>query len=267
MTEKSYLWDADDYIRNSSAQQEWAYELVRKLDLRGAESVLDVGCGDGRVTAFLASLVPDGRVVGIDNSRDMISTAAASFPRSSVPNLSFHLMDATQISTSVEFDIVFSSAALHWIRNHRAVLEGIAKCLKKSGRILLQMGGKGNAAEMIEVIESLIVGDRWRPYFRSFSFPYWFYGPDEYRVWLQQVGLREIRLQLIQKDMKHSGPEGLAGWIRTAWLPYLEPLPRELRQRFIDEIVAAYTSVYPADGEGTVHVSMVRLEVEAEKTL
>jgi trans-aconitate 2-methyltransferase len=71
----TYSWNAKDYERNSQAQQKWARELIANLNLRGVEDILDLGCGDGKVTAEIARLVRDGSVVGIDNSRQMIDLA------------------------------------------------------------------------------------------------------------------------------------------------------------------------------------------------
>ncbi len=148
-----FRWNAEDYAQHSRPQQKWARELIGKLRLRGPESVLDIGCGDGKVTAEIAYLVPDGRVVGIDNSPAMIALAAERYPRHRHPNLLFRRMDAAALTFSGQFDVVFSNAALHWIRDHRPVLAGILQALKPGGRIVLQMGGRGNAAQMLAISE------------------------------------------------------------------------------------------------------------------
>ena len=127
---KSYRWDADAYARHSSAQLAWAQELIGKLALRGDERMLDIGCGDGRVTAELARLVPRGEAVGVDNSEEMIRRASSAFPAASVANLSFRRMDALSLSFATAFDVTFSNAALHWVRDHRTMLAGVASILK-----------------------------------------------------------------------------------------------------------------------------------------
>ena len=120
--EKQYSWDAEDYAQNSSAQQGWAEELMKKLDLQGYEAVLDIGCGDGRITAELADLLPEGEVLGIDSSADMLDLAREKFSWSTHPNLSFQQRDARDLTSEAEFDVIFSSAALHWVSDHRPVL-------------------------------------------------------------------------------------------------------------------------------------------------
>lgn len=258
-------WDPADYHRHSSAQLAWARELIAKLALQGHERVLDVGCGDGKVTALLAELLPAGSVLGVDNSDEMVGFARTSFPPERAPNVRFRVMDARELAFDAEFDVVFSNAALHWVRDHRPVLRGIARSLRPGGRCLLQMGGRGNAAGVLGVMDVLIVSDRWASHFRGFSFPYGFHGPEEYRDWLAQAGLRPRRVELIPKDMVQAGSEGLAGWLRTTWMPYTRRVPPARREALVVEIVEDYLRRHPPDEDGSVHVAMVRLEVEADK--
>lgn len=94
----TYSWNAKDYEKNSLAQQKWARELIANLNLTGVEDILDLGCGDGKVTVEIAQLVGDGSVVGIDNSRQMIDLAKENYPQNKHPNLSFQIMDASDLS-------------------------------------------------------------------------------------------------------------------------------------------------------------------------
>lgn len=265
MQEGTYQWDSADYARHSSAQQAWAHELIAKLGLQGHETLLDIGCGNGSNTADLAALLPLGRVVGIDSSADMVRTATASFPREGHPNLEFRQMDARDLAFDEEFDVAFSSATLHWVTDHRPVLAGVQRALRPGGRLLFQMGGRGNAADILSIIDTLGTLEPWRGHFQDFAFPYGFYGPEDYESWLAEAGLRPRRTELIPKDMQQKGRAGLAGWIRTTWLPCTSRLPEELRERFIMAVVDAYLEMWPMDDHGAVHVRMVRLEVEAEK--
>jgi trans-aconitate methyltransferase len=248
-------WNAQDYHQHSSEQQRWARELIAKLSLRACERILDIGCGDGKITAEIARQLPEGSAVGIDNSDDMIRFANANFPPESYPNLRFRLLDASRLDFSSEFDVIFSNACLHWIFDHRPVLHGIARALKPGGKSLLQMGGAGNAADILAIIEDLRKVDPWGPYLRTVTFRYGFHHPDDYHRWLIEAGLEPLRVQLIPKDMIHPGPAGLAGWIRTTWHPYTHAIPEPLRQSFIDEIVRRYLARYPLDSQGNVHAT------------
>jgi trans-aconitate 2-methyltransferase len=265
MSDKQYTWNAADYASHSSQQQAWARELIAKLALKGDEMVLDIGCGDGKITAEIAALLPGGSAIGIDSSEGMIALAQQSFPPRSYPNLLFRTADARALPFREEFTVVFSNATLHWIPDQIPVLHGIARSLKHGGRILLQMGGKGNGAYVVSTFERLMSASRWSTYFAGFVFPYGFYGPEEYAQWLRQAGLSPLRVELIPKDMVHAGKAGLAGWIRTTWLPYTQRVPEQEQDHFIADLVDAYVAEHPLDEQGRVHVKMVRLEVEAVK--
>jgi trans-aconitate methyltransferase len=114
---------------------------MTRLDLRGDEHILDVGCGDGKITAELARAVPRGSATGLDASAAMIAYAREKFPA-----LEFHVMDARRLQFPRQFDLVFSNAALHWVDDHAAFLRGAAAVLQPGGRLIVSCGGKGTAS-------------------------------------------------------------------------------------------------------------------------
>ena len=261
----SWRWDAEDYARSSQAQLGWARELIDKLALRGDESVLDIGCGDGKVTAEIARRVPRGGVTGIDSSEDMVRRARETWPPARFPGLVFSLADARSLAFDARFDVVFSNATLHWVKDHHPVLRGIARSLRPGGRMLLQMGGRGNGDAIFAVAREMIDEPSWCGYFEGFEFPWGFYGPEEYAPWCREAGLRPSRIELLPKTMTQDGPEGLAAWIRTTWMPFTARVPEERRESFITEAARRYIARHPLDPEGRAAVLMVRLEVEASK--
>ena len=258
-------WNAKEYSKNSANQYEWAKELIPKLNLEGDEALLDIGCGDGKSTALLSTNLPHGKVVGIDSSKEMVDLARQSYPQWRYPNLTFLKMDAREITFREQFDVAFSNATLHWIIDHQPVLGGVRESLDKKGRLLFQMAGKGNAQDIIAVLEEMISEETCKPYFKNFSFPYGFYGPEDYISWLVDAGFKPERVELLPKDMVFLGAEGLAGWIRTTWLPFTERVPLSLRESFINEVADRYIAAFPLDKKGTVHIKMVRLEAQATK--
>lgn len=263
MNMSDHRWNPDDYSKSSSAQYQWAMALINRLDLQGDERILDIGCGDGRITAHLAGLVAKGRVVGLDSSADMIGYARSAF--SAEPRLSFQIGDASSLPFAGEFDLAVSFACLHWIADHLPVLAGVRRSLVPGGRFVMQCGGRGNAARILDLTGEIAAQPEWRQHFTGFAFPYHFYGPEEYRIWLEQAGLVCRRAELVEKDMVHQGQAGLEGIIRNTWLPYTERLPEHLRGGFISRIAAAYLERYPPDELGRAHVQMMRLEVEASR--
>ena len=265
MANVDYNWNAQDYAKNSQNQFQWAQELIPKLKLQGNEVLLDIGCGDGKITAELAQCVPRGRAVGVDSSEKMIDLAKKAFLQKDYPNLCFQIMDARKLTFESEFDVVFSNAALHWIVEQKAVLAGVQRSLKQGGRLLFQMAGKGNAKDILSLINELITVEPWKGFFSNMTFPYGFYDQEEYTSFMRQAGLLAERVELFPKDMKFKDAEGLAGWVRTTWLPFTDRLPVELRSKFIGLIVNNYLKQHPADAAGVVHVGMMRIEVEGHK--
>ena len=130
MSVTTLKWNAAEYAVNSAVQQSWARELIARLKLRGNEHILDVGCGDGKITAEIARAVPRGSVVGMDASAEMIGFARKTFPKSNISNLKFQIADARKIRFKTKFDLVFSNAALHWVDDHEAILRGGSAVLK-----------------------------------------------------------------------------------------------------------------------------------------
>ncbi len=260
-----YQWDAQEYRASSSNQKRWALELLAQLDLAGAERVLDIGSGDGEITAEIARRVPRGSALGIDSSADMVRLAASQYPAGHHPNLAFRLKDAAELDFAAEFDIAFSNACLHWVKDHQPVLRGIRDGLKPGGRMLLQMGGRGNAATVLAALEAVLRSPGWAGYFQGFPFPYAFYGPEEYRPWLESRGFRVRRLELVHREMVHRGADDFAAWLRTTWLPYTQRVPESLREGFISDIMAEHGRVNPPQADGSVRFDMVRLEVDAVK--
>jgi trans-aconitate 2-methyltransferase len=262
---QSPKWNAADYAANSVVQQSWARELIAKLNLRGDEHILDVGCGDGKVTAEIAHALPEGFVVGTDASPQMIAFAKKTFPAEKFPNLKFQVMDARKIKFAQLFDVIFSNAALHWVDDHEKILRGVAAVLKSDGRLVVSCGGKGNAQAVFIALRPEMRLKRWRDFFRKMPTPYFFYAPEDYKKWLPKFGFKIQKLKLAPKDATYEGAEGFATWLRTTWIPYIQRVPENLREEFIAAVTQRYVAKHPADADGKVYVKMVRLEIDAIK--
>ncbi len=260
-----YKWDAEDYQKSSSAQQRWARELITKLKIEGNERILDIGCGDGKITAEISSYLKEGSILGIDSSKEMITLAKKTFPQDKYPNLDFQIMDFREIDFNGEFNVIFSNAALHWVKNQLPVLKRIQKSLKPDGYLLIQQGGRGNGKEILDEADKLINEEKWKPYFKEFEFPFGFYGPDEYIKWLKQADLQPIRVELLSRVMTYKELEEFKGWIRTTWLPYTQRVPEGLQNEFVDTIASKYLENYSNWENDGINLGMVRLEIEAKK--
>ena len=261
-------WNAAEYAANSAVQQGWARELIDRLQLRGDEHILDVGCGDGKVTAELARAVPRGRVLGVDASPEMIAFAQKAFPPAKSPNLKFRLGDARKLAgIGTGFHLFFSNAALHWVDDHEAILRGAAAVLAPGGRLMISCGGKGNAHDVFLALRPELRLQRWRGFFREMPAPYFFHSADEYKKWLPKFGFKTNQLRLAPKEVRYAGAEGFATWLRATWLPYVQRVPENLRADFITAVTRRYLAKHPPDAGGEVLVRMVRLEIDAVKVM
>jgi trans-aconitate methyltransferase len=182
-----------------------------------------------------------------------------------IKNLNFKLKDVQDLDFKEQFDVVFSNAALHWIHEHLPVLKKINRSLKPSGKILIQMGGKGNAQDILEIADEMIKTDYWKKYLEDFDFKYGFFGKEQYTDWLIEAGFNVKRVELINKIMTKYGKDELEAWIRKTWLPYIQRVSSNLQSKFIDELASKYIEMNGEDNNGEIHLKMVRLEVEAIK--
>ena len=161
---------------------------------------------------------------------------------------------------------MFSNAALHWVDDHEAILRGAASVLRNGGRLVVSCGGKGNAHDVFLALRPEMRLKCWCEFFRKMPLPYFFYAPADYEKWLPKFGFKINTLKLAPKDAIYDGAEGLATWLRTTWLPFVQRVPENLREEFIAAVTARYLAKHPPDAQGNVHVRMVRLEIEAVKT-
>ncbi len=265
-------WDAAEYAAHSVVQLGWARELITRLSLRGDERILDVGCGDGKVTAEIARTVPRGFVTGTDVSAEMIAFARKVFPAARHPNLRFEVCDARHLSRKLflppaTVDLVFSNAVLHWVDDHEQFLRAAATVLHPGGRLIVSCGGRGNAHDVFLVLRPEMRLPRWREFFRRMPAPYFFHAPADYEKWLPQHGFQCREIKLAPKDVTYPGAGRLCHLV-ALHLDSLRPTgagsPARGIYRRRHSPLRGQTS--PGQRESRVHVRMVRLEIDAIKT-
>ena len=208
-------WDPADYYEHSYPQYALALGLLERLRLTGNERILDVGCGDGKVTAELATRVPRGSVLGIDASTDMIGFARMMFPQSAHPNLSFRYGDAAKLTFRNEFDVVVAFASLHWVKDLPIAVRGIKQSLTPGGRFAAQIVAKRHATAPIRSPLHLArkeVMDRptWRTYFDGFE-QHRAYTADECEQLLTDAGFVLRRFKFVNEEVMHRDADALKG--------------------------------------------------------
>ncbi len=240
-------WDARTYDRTSAPQQAWAADVLARLDgIAPDASVLDVGCGTGRVTEARAALVPRGRVLAMDASPEMVALARQRLGS----GVEVWCQDALEIELDEPVDAIVSTAALHWVRDHDRLWMRLAAALRPDGVLEVQCGGRGNIDGVRRVIDA--VARESAPELVDFS-PWTFAGPEETTSRLRQAGFTATRCWLQERP---TYPEDMDAFVRTSILAaHLERLPEGRREPFAAAVVAG---VRPPLDYVRLNVSAVR---------
>lgn len=236
-------WNAADYYRRSSLQEAMAQEVLALLDLKGSERVLDVGCGDGKITAEIASRVPRGSVVGVDPSRDMIGFAQSHFGPPTQPNLRFEVADGRCLPFKDEFDLVVSFNALHWIPEQDAALSSIHSALNSGGRAQLRLVPAGARKSLENVVEETRRTSKWSAYFRDFHDPYLHLTSDEYAAMAEHNGFRVLRVNTKDHAWDFGSRAAFSAFCAVGCVEWTRRLPEAERPEFINDVLNGYRAV------------------------
>jgi trans-aconitate methyltransferase len=232
-------FDGDKYRAASAHQKEWGARLIAELKLKGTEDVLDLGCGDGALTARLAALVPRGRAVGIDSSPSMIEVAR----RHSQSNLSFGLLDINQLANENEFDVVFSNATLHWIRDHANLLHRVFRVLRPCGVLRFNFAADGNCSTFNRVVQEVMAGPQYADCFRGFEWPWYMPKIDAYRALARKFEFRRLKVWGENADRFFPDTDAMIRWIdQPSLLPFLPCVGAARRDGFRAEVIARMIS-------------------------
>jgi trans-aconitate 2-methyltransferase len=254
-------WKGDEYAKNSESQRNTAEEFIQKVTLQGREAILDVGCGDGKITAKMAQMVPNGYVVGVDISASMIERAKKSF--SDRKNLMFQISDAQQLPFLQQFDIITSFTVLQFVLEQKEALQNFKKALKPGGKLWIQMP-TGLTKTMQTALDKMLAQEKWASYLTDFSPPWRFYDVGEYRSLLLSLRFIPTRIEIVKKYQDFPSRSAFEGFLKQIF-PYLRPLPEEEKDLFIAEYVDHYLEDLPLDDQGKVKFLLECLEVEAKK--
>jgi trans-aconitate 2-methyltransferase len=233
-------WNASEYDRIAALQAAMAEEALSLLDLRGTETVLDIGCGNGRTTGEIAARLPRGRIVGVDASARMIAFArerAASLPHS---NVEFAVADARHLTFSQEFDLIVSFNALHWVPEQALALDSIHAAIKPSGVAQLRLVPQGKRTSLEDVIEETRLSPRWAQYFEGFHNPYLHLAPEQYGALAGQHGFRVLRTHAADKRWDFQSRAAFTAFASVTFVEWTQHLPEAARLDFINDVLDRY---------------------------
>lgn len=251
-------WNAAEYARLSALQAAMAEEVLSLLRerLRGDERILDVGCGNGKVTREIAARVPRGRVVGVDASAKMIefakagkspaSSGAGAIDATALPaNLSFAVVDARRLTFRQEFDLVVSFNALHWVAEAEQplALRGISSALEAGGVAQLRLVSRGARKSLEDVIEETAHSARWEKYFVGLRDPYLHMTPDAYAGLAEQYGLRVDHVDTNDHAWDFGSTAAFAAFGTVTFVEWSQHVPDSERPDFVADALATYSHV------------------------
>ncbi len=236
-------WNASEYARLSGLQAAMAKEVLSLLELRGTESVLDIGCGNGKTTSEIAARLPKGRVVGVDASAKMIAFAAEHAGFSPYSNLEFAVADARHLNFKQEFDLVVSFNALHWIPEQALALESIRAALKPRGVAQLRLVPRGERKCLENVIEDTRLSTRWAQYFAGFHHPYLHLTPQQYGALAEQHGLKVLATHMSGKNWDFESRNAFAAFGSVTFIEWTQHLPEAARLDFVNDVLDRYRNI------------------------
>jgi len=228
-------WDASTYHRVSGPQLGWGRKVLARLDLRGDETVIDAGCGSGRLTAELLDRLPRGRVIAVDASPSMLEVAARELQRHGDRVELVH-SDLLALDMDAVADVVVSTATFHWVLDHPALFARLHRALRPGGRLLAQCGGEGNLDRIRGRARRLIEAEPFARHMATFTPPWEYANPQTTAQRLRAAGFTDVATggedALTVLDDEPAYREFLATVIMR---PYLDALPDgTLRERLLD---------------------------------
>lgn len=231
-------WNSAAYHRLSGPQVSWGKKVLARLQLRGNETVLDAGCGTGRLTAELLEALPDGRVVGVDLSRNMLRSARGHLSNDFGNQLHLLACDLLNLPFESAFDVIVSTAAFHWVLDHDRLFAGLRQALVPGGWLEAQCGGGPNIARLRDRANALARTPKFAPYLAGFREPWLFEDAESAARTLRRAGFAEIETSVEAAPTLLDNSDHYREFVVNIILQqHLQNLPSEdLRTEFMDQL-------------------------------
>jgi len=242
-------WDGASYDRISTTMEALGLGVLERLELAGDETVLDAGCGSGRITQALIERLPRGHVIAIDESPSMIDAARARLG----PEADLRVGDLLELELQPPVDAIFSTATFHWITDHERLFARLRAALVPGGRLVAQCGGEGNINVLRATANQVREREPYAEHFRDWHPPWNYAGPEITRERLLQAGFSAADCWLAPAPREPEDPRAFLSTIVLG--PHVQQLPEPLREPFMDDVLEAL-------GKPVV-VDYVRLNIDA----
>ena len=251
--------DVEEYTNNSSLQWTWAILALDEVELNGTEVILDVGCCDGKISAYMSSLVEDGAVFAIDPSDAAIQYAKKHHNRS---NIAFIRGGVEMIGFKDAFDLVTAFCSLNWVDDVPQALVDLSRALADDGELLIVVPSPVDQF-VKERSYNLFSTPRWKPYLSLFQ-KRKSYGLEEYEEMLFAAGIEPLALKKIKTPFVFADRTELENWI-LAIRPQFKELPKQLFKEYIDHHLSMINKSYPQAGDGRIYAFPEMLVIHGRK--
>lgn len=253
--------DADHYRKHSSFQYEAVQGILAQIPLKGNESILDIGCGDGRIAAALSKLCLQGKVLGIDPSSSMIKLANLSFPREKFPNLAFEKVTAEDFQFHFSTDIALMMNVLHWIRDPRKAFQNVFNSLNMEGCFLLLAYPR--ESPYCQFLETTLQENPWHSYEKKSSLNTVLFSQN-YRRLLEDLGFSIDGWSLTEEISIYNTGEDLYNYVK-GWLHCLIPISGTSEDAFLKRAVEHAMTQYFDKNSQTIRIPYLKLMIQAKK--
>ena len=243
-------WDGQTYDRISGPMQSLGQAVLDRLPLTGDETVLDAGCGSGRITETLIQRLPRGKVIGVDISESMVAAARERLG----PDADIRRADLLQLELDRPVDAILSTATFHWIADHDALFRRLHAVLRPGGRMSAQCGGEGNITKLRGgAVAAVLERAPYAKHFSDWRAPWNYSGAADTEARLRAAGFTSVECWLARAPTEPGRPREFLATIVLG--PHVQHLPESLREPFMDAVMAEL-------GEPVV-VDYVRLNIDA----
>ena len=231
-------WNAAAYHRLSQPQLSWGRKVLAGLKLRGDEVLMDAGCGTGRLTSELLEALPEGRVVGVDLSENMLATAGEHLRPKFGARVRLVVADLEYLPFERAFDGIFSTAAFHWVPDQKQLFLSLLRALRPGGWLRAQCGGDQNLARLCQRIDNLAATRRFGARLANFPSPWVYHTAQQAVELLEEAGFREAQANLEPALTVFENARSYSEFLRTVIVRlHLEQIPDGgLRTEFVDEL-------------------------------
>lgn len=255
-------WNATSYHKVANPHVDWGRVVLERLPLRGDETVIDAGCGTGRLTELLLERLPGGSVIALDQSANMLAQAGDHLSPRFGDRVTFRQADLVNLDFDRVADAVFSTATFHWITNHPRLFAGLFRALKPGGWLVAQCGGGPNIARLNRQAQMLMRQEPFAAHFGGWTGPWYFAGPDDTALRLHDAGFVEIDTHIVEAPVTLDSEDAFREFLTTVVFgTHLNRLPsEELRADFIEHLVR-----WSAEQTPPWHLDYWRLNIIARR--